>query len=516
MGPVPFRKESSAFTILDGLAKDSWADEDEPRRVGEATVDENQSEGAIVRLDNSLIQLERFQFGLFKIIEGCGLPARGVLVPMGERLNVLRNLDTAVRNLDPQRREHSVYVSKFIAATAAGLFDAALNYLWDETISELRRRIAMYDLSYFYDIAVPNPDRRKKLSTADDLTKIEDSELIRGANEIGLISDLAFKHLDYIRYMRNWASAAHPNQNEITGLQLVSWLETCLREVITPPPSDVTIQIGRLLENIKTNQIGADEARQIGVFFADLPQDRVDSLAAGLYGIYCQQDSAAQTRDNIRLLAPHLWPRVSETTRKQFGVKYAQYVANNDQEQARFAREFMDVVGAADYIPDGLRAAELETAIQNLLTAHRGLNNFYNEPAFARQLKTLVGDAGAVPPQVEERYVMALVEVYLTNGNGVAWNAEPVYLDLLSKLPPQSALAAILAFRDSRIASRLQFDLCQRKYKELFLLLEPKITAPAARETLESIRAFTGPLDRMRDDARIRRSLKNLATILGR
>lgn len=36
-----------------------------------------------------------------------------------------------------------------IAAAAVGLFDASLNYLWDETVSELRRRVAGFDLSYF-------------------------------------------------------------------------------------------------------------------------------------------------------------------------------------------------------------------------------------------------------------------------------------------------------------------------------------------------------------------------------
>jgi hypothetical protein len=353
------------------------------------------------------------------------------------------------------------------------------------------------------------------LSTADDLVRIEDNELIRGANEIGLISDLAFMHLDYIRYMRNWASAAHPNQNQITGLQLVSWLETCLREVITLPPSDATIEIGRLLRNIKTNQIGVPESGQIATFFANLPPDRVDSLAAGLYGIYCQEDTSTQTRDNIRLLAPRLWPRVAETTRKHFGVKYAQYVANNDQEQARLAREFLDVVAAAAYIPDGLRAAELETAVQNLLSAHRGLNNFYNEPTFAAQLRTLVGDAGTIPPQVEERYVMALVEVFLSNGNGIAWNAEPIYRELLSRLTPQSALVGIRAFTDPKIASRLQLELCRSKYVELVAMLEPKIAAPAARALVENIKAFTGPRERMREDSRIKRSLQNLDTILG-
>jgi len=476
------------------------------------TRDDNQ----LARRDEYSGQLQTFEVGLLKFIGERGLPIQGVLVAVPERVNVLRNLEQIVERLEAGQRARSVYVSKFIAASAAGLFDAALNYLWDETISELRGRVAMYDLSYFYDIAVQNPERRKKLGTADDLSKIEDNELIRGANEIGLISDLAFKHLDYIRYMRNWASAAHPNQNQITGLQLASWLETCLREVITLPISEVTVEIGRLLSNIKSNKIDAAEAAQIAVFFANLPQDRVDSLAAGLYGIYCQQDTTPQTRDNIRLLAPRLWPGVSEATRKQFGVKYAQYVANNDQDQARFARECLDVVQAAVYIPDGLRAAELETAMQNLLTAHRGLNNFYNEPAFARQLGTLVGDAGVVPSQVEERYVMALTEVYLTNGNGVAWNAEPVYRELLSRLTPQLALTAIRTFADARIASRLQFELCQGKYRELVTLLEPKITAPSARELVEDIKSFAGPLDRMRDDAGIRRRLRNLDTILGR
>ena len=46
------------------------------------------------------------------------------------------------------------------------------------------------------------------------------------------ITQLGYKHLDYIRDMRNHASAAHPNHNEITGLQLASWLETCIQEVI--------------------------------------------------------------------------------------------------------------------------------------------------------------------------------------------------------------------------------------------------------------------------------------------
>ena len=69
-----------------------------------------------------------------------------------------------------------------------------------------------------------------------------------GAKEIDMISDVGYQHLDYIKYMRNWASAAHPNQTEVTGLQLISWLETCIREIINLPVQQVTVETGRFLK----------------------------------------------------------------------------------------------------------------------------------------------------------------------------------------------------------------------------------------------------------------------------
>jgi hypothetical protein len=74
----------------------------------------------------------------------------------------------------------------------------------------LRKRVVRYDLEYFFDLAVTNPEKRKKLSTEEDLTRLEDNELIRGASEMGLVSDLGFRHLDYIRYMRNWCQRSAP------------------------------------------------------------------------------------------------------------------------------------------------------------------------------------------------------------------------------------------------------------------------------------------------------------------
>lgn len=131
--------------------------------------------------------------------------------------------------------------------------------------------------------------------------------------------------------MRNWASAAHPNQNEITGLQLVSWLETCVKEVITLPISDITIQIKQLLVGVKNTSISDKDAQEISVFTTELTQEQIDNLASGFFGIYVKPDTDSQTHQNINKLLPFIWGRVDEDNKQTFGLKYANFVASNSQ-----------------------------------------------------------------------------------------------------------------------------------------------------------------------------------------
>jgi hypothetical protein len=187
----------------------------------------------IIRKPGSAVQrpssteLEQFEAVLTTVMDALGLPSEAVFIEFRQRQMVLTNFEGAIDRLDDDHRARAMYLSKFMVAVGAGLFDAALNYLWDETISELRRRVAGYDLSYFFDIAVQAPDRRKQLKTEEDLVRVDDYDLIRAANEIGLVSDVGFRQLDLIRYMRNFASAAHPNQNELGAMQLLGWVASC-------------------------------------------------------------------------------------------------------------------------------------------------------------------------------------------------------------------------------------------------------------------------------------------------
>lgn len=457
-------------------------------------------------------QFQEFETALMAKMQSVGLPNSGVLVQVPQRARVFQNIEDSLALLPLDVRKRSMYLSKFLAAVAAGLFDAALNYLWDETIGELRRRVAAYDLSYFYDLAVgAASDTRKLLSSEEDLPKVTDHDLIQAANKIGLVSDVGLHQLDLVRYMRNHASAAHPNQNDLRAMQLLDFLETCVLEVMILPQDEVVVEIKKLLSNIKTTKLTKADSSTIGITLDRLPSDQADNLANGLFGIYTRKESETSTRENIRLLMPTLWRHTSEDVRAQFGVKTMRFTVNQEKDRAEWARELIDAVDGGKYLPEQLRTSDIDQALDDLLAAHHGWNNFSAEGGPARFLQATVGTPPDIPKSNESRYIHDLIYVFLTNGHGVSHAADGIYLELLQGMTPEQSLTALLTFTDTRIASRLQSSLPQQKFKQLLALLETKLIGRSAKQLHQSLVAFTGGYTQARHDSKIKREVAALA-----
>jgi hypothetical protein len=217
--------------------------------------------------------VDQYSSELMAYVGGLGLPIEGMLVPVSERRRVIANLPEVVGNVPAERRTEAMYISKFVAACAGGLFDAALNYLWDETVVNLRAKVARFDLAYFYSSAIESEDQRRNYKTEEDLVKLDDWALIRGCRQTGILSEIGFKHLDYIRDMRNWASAAHPNHTQLTGFQLISWLETCIREVLVKEPEGPGVVARALLHNLRCETLTPNDVQAIEAPLQRLPEE---------------------------------------------------------------------------------------------------------------------------------------------------------------------------------------------------------------------------------------------------
>jgi hypothetical protein len=249
-----------------------------------------------------------------------GLPSEGVVVKTSERRLVVGLVPEVIANLTPTQRSAAEYLSKFIAACVAGPFDAALNYLWDETVRCLRAKVLQFDLDYFFDMAIKDPTERQKFRDDSHLAVIPDSKLIDGCRDTGIISALAKRHMDYIRDMRNHASAAHPNQNEIRGIQLSGWLQTCLEEVIVREPEAPAIEAKRLLHNIREATLDAATAAPVCAAMTGLPPSLAATLLRSVFGMYTDVKLAATVRLNIRFIAKHLWATASDDVKQEIGL----------------------------------------------------------------------------------------------------------------------------------------------------------------------------------------------------
>ncbi len=422
------------------------------------------------------IDVDSFTSVLSTYLKRLGLPTEGVLVNIGERKKVINNLPSVVELLDAKACSNSIYISKFAAACAVGLFDAALNFLWDETIASLRQKAARIDLEYFFSSVVTDQNRRSKLQTVEDLEKLEDWELVRGCQLTGILSDIGFKHLDYIRDMRNWASAAHPNQNQLTGLQVVSWLETCIKEVIGKEPSGPAIQMRVLLQNIRSRELTSSDVYPIISNIQKLPLEVVLSLLRTIFGMYTDPDMAASAKNNIKLIAKSVWDGAPDERRYEVGLKYETFLANADVARRDSAREFLEIVGGMSYLPKETLARELEEKIQNLLTSHYGMNNFYNEPSHAKILAELVPKTGIIPQAVRGIYVKAIILCRIGNSYGVSWAAQDYYDELISRFQEAEIQQVARLLLDKEISSRLQIKICAIRFSNICSELRKRAT----------------------------------------
>ncbi|MDX8044762.1 hypothetical protein SH601_02080 [Gracilibacillus sp. S3-1-1] len=432
--------------------------------------------------------VDSFSKGLQQYLETLNLPSNDVLVQPEERLNVLDNVPRVVGDLDQELKDRSLYISKFIAACSAGLFDAALNFLWNETVINLRTKVIRFDINYFLDSTVTDTKRRATFKSEDDLKKLDEWELIKGCKDTGIITEIGYKHLDYIRDMRNHASAAHPNHNDVDGWQLTSWLNTCIKEVLAKDPEGPVLEVKRLLNNLRTNQLTTDDLPPIKTNISMLPVELVDSTLRAVFGMYVDPSLDARIRNNLKLVAPSLWINCSEETKKDLGLKYAIYSANADLPRKANAHEFLQFVEGLMFLPKEHIAVDMDTALDSLLMVHNGMNNFHNEPPHARLIAAYVPNTGDVPLSLLSKYVKVLTMCAVGNAWGTSNAAYPYYEEMLNRFTEVQIREFAKLVNDSDFKSKLQFNRCASAYKELIEKFIPRVADPKLLQVLEYLR----------------------------
>ena len=193
-----------------------------------------------------------------KLLEALELPSENVIASMDEREKIMNMLPDLIMNMPVEQKRDARYLSKFVAGAAIGLFDASLNFVWDEVVVSLRKKIMFYGLDIFFDSAVSDKFREQYKDEAD-LPGIKDKVMLDTLKKLEWISDIVYRKLCHILDMRNQIGASHPNTYDINSYELLGWLQTCVKEVIADEPSSNAIHVRNIMENLRNNTQEIDE-----------------------------------------------------------------------------------------------------------------------------------------------------------------------------------------------------------------------------------------------------------------
>ncbi|MDA2169217.1 hypothetical protein PDN18_25255 [Bacillus cereus] len=451
---------------------------------------------------------------LAKMLVQIGLPTENVLSPVEERRKVIYALEGALEILPFEEREKAYYLSKFTVAVTVGLFDGALTFLWDETIKALRNLIAGFDLEYFYSVAATLSPRYKNLTVVDDLSAISEHDLLEVSRRIGLINDINFKRLEHVNYMRNHASSAHPNENEVSGFEMLSLLEHCLKYAITAQPEHSVVQVKRLLDNVRKNIIPEEDLTIIGEELAKLAQERINDFMMTIYGLYCDVNQGQSVKDNIEKLAPHVWISCSEDTKYRIGSKYGLQRKNGDTARKEQTQKMLEIVDGVKYKDEDSLAGELIDKLQTLRTVHYEMNNFYNEYAHAKSINESLPNKG-IPESTRKLFVKVICICLVGNGlgyrNGVDENAVVYYKEFIKKFTIREIVEFIYLFEDNEFVGDLDKEKPDKRIKGLAKIFKAMTNDVLVKKALDQIISFPSKkLDKIWGDSRFVEALKHI------
>ncbi len=279
-----------------------------------------------------------------------GLPTDNVIATTAERDIVASNLPAFLNTLSPEEKRDARYLSKFVGATAIGLFDAALNYIWNEVVLNLRRKIVIYGLDLFFDAAVGGK-LRELYKDESDLGGLKDSVLLDTCLKLELISDVVYRKLDHILTMRNEVAASHPNVESIGGFELLGWMQTCVKDVLQDRPSDSAIRIKSIVNNLRdaTSVIDADTTQRFASELKNLSLPHVHNLLITFFGIFVGRDTDQVQRKNIAQLIPGIWCHAEERVKYRVGAMIDGYRTNLERDKLARGIELLGIVDGKAY-----------------------------------------------------------------------------------------------------------------------------------------------------------------------
>lgn len=419
-----------------------------------------------------------------------GLPSDNIIADNSQRAIIGANLPSYIAKLPMEIKNDARYLSKFIVGAGFGLFDYALNSVWNEVVLSLRTKAITYGIEIFFDKAIGGSNRTA-FKDENDLPGLKDSVLLNTCKKLELISETTHKKLAHILDMRNDIGISHPTNHNINAFELLGWLQTSVEDVISDKPSEAAIQVKAFIDNLKTRADIIDQTTVTSIKpqINSLATHHCDSILRTIFGLYVTPDSEQILRKNISLFAPTIWNCSSDEEKFRLGIMIEGYNNNLHQLKYQKAEEFFTNVEGNNFRTKSERTIALNNLADRLNDAHLGWDNFYHEVPIIEKILTYVDKSSDIPNEISNkliRYVLKCrIGKNINYNRGVAPNAEEYYDSFFNLLGEEHFPQLIIALTNYEIQNRMSNKLRRENAILILQNIKKNLVSPKYIETIE-------------------------------
>jgi hypothetical protein len=332
---------------------------------------------------------------------------------------------------------------------------------------ELREKVRRFGITIIPQITGNNFDEQK-------LLEMRDSELLTMCLKLNLVSETGYFMLDQCRDVRNNFSAAHPAMGSIDEYEFINFLNRCTRHALITEQNTAAVDIKELMAALNNGAFAEEQyviwCERVRLTF----EAQREAIFGMLHGIYCDPAKDEPARVNAITICSRFSTTLSPSSVSCLVNQHQGYQAKGELERLKASQAFFENLQLIGLLSEAERHSIISSACQKLMSVHNGMDNFYNEKAFAERLETL-STGQQIPATVRDEFVETVVTCAVGNAYGTANSAAGAYQKMINSFSPGEILIMLrLPENQTVVGRRIQsYARCSSYFKYLVKLLQP-------------------------------------------
>jgi len=306
--------------------------------------------------------------------------------------------------------------NQIIKTFEEGSYEMVSTYIWIKAISSLKNQLSKMGISFIAEM-LDRPDINEHSNLQQAISELD---AIRLAEELGVISGTAA-----FRLKNAMATVTHFNQpeleedpeNELTEEETKMIIRSCIQGVLGYNKIEAAIDFKNFRKELEDATLTEESPYilklvQSPYFFHRTTLRILLSLVKTSLGAQLENSLA-----NSNLIIPRIWASLKHPEKYQVGRSYSELFADGKTKAASGLRQVLLKVKGFDFVPEDLRSSSFIKVANEMLIAHEGMNNFYNEPG---PTATLYRMGSVIPIPAFPICMTAIFSVKLGNKYGIS------------------------------------------------------------------------------------------------